>query len=435
MATSADTTQSASTSIEYTVAAPPSVTITTPAAGATYYEGEVVDASYECQEGTDGPGLLLTSEGCEGPIANGAAISTTGAGERHFTVKATSSDGLTEEKTVSYNVAPPPTVTPEAPSSVTHTSATLAGLVNPNDWNVTSCTIEYGVSLPSGESVPCSPSPGSGSSPVRVSGAAGGLTANTKYEYRLIATYAGGPRTSASRSFTTAPIEAPEFGRCVEAGVGHGRFSSSQCTKKGGKHKYEWAPGALNGQVTFSGGAVKLETVFKRSVTCTGVSGEGSYGAFKELTGVRLTFTGCQSAAGETVTGKCSSSGANEGEVQSSTLTATLVWASKASKKVAWDLAPSAESPLLNLQCGTSSVMVDGSVLVPVRANKASIESPLKFKASKGAQKPFEYETSEGGKVKDTLEAMFTGAPAEPIGLTATITQTSKELIEINTTI
>jgi len=74
-------------------------------------------------------------------------------------------------------------------------------------------------------------------------------------------------------------------------------------------------------------------------------------------------------------------------------------------------------------------------VLVPVRANKASSESPLKFKASKGAQKPFEYETSEGGKVKATLEARFAGAPTEPIGLTATITQTSKELIEINTTI
>jgi hypothetical protein len=434
-ATSSDTTQSTSTSINYTVAAPPSVTITTPAAGATYSEGEVVDASYECREGTDGPGLLLTSEGCEGLVPDGAAISTAGAGEHHFTVKATSSDGQTGEKTVSYNVAPPPTVATEAPSSVTHTSATLAGSVNPNGGNVTSCAIEYGVSLPSGKSVPCSPSPGSGSSPVRVSGVVAGLTANTTYEYRLVATYAGGASTSTSRSFTTAPIEAPEFGRCVEVGVGHGRFSGSTCTKEGGKHKYEWAPGALNGQVTFSGGAAKLETVFKRSVTCTGVSGGGSYGAFKELTAVRLTFTGCQSAAGKTVTGKCSSSGAIEGEVQSPTLTATLVWASKASKKVAWDLAPSAEGPLLDMQCGTNSVVVDGSVLVPVRAGKASTESPLKFKASKGAQNPFEYETSEGGKVKDTLEAMFAGAPVEPIGLTAMITQTSKEPIEINTMI
>ncbi len=434
-ATSSDTTQPAvSTSIKYTVAAPPSVTITTPEAAAPYYEGDVVDASYECKEGTDGPGLLLTSEGCEGTVANGAPVSTTGAGEHHFTVKATSSDGQTEEKTVSYNVAPPPTVTTEAPSSVTHTSATLHGSVNPNGGNVTSCTIEYGVSLPSGESVPCSPSPGSGSSPVRVSGAVGGLTANTTYEYRLIATYAGGASKSASRSFTTAAIAAPEFGRCVEVGVGHGRFSSSKCTKEGGKHKYEWMPGAPNGQVTFNGGAVKLETVFKKSVTCTGVSGEGSYGAFKELTGVRLTFTGCQSTAGNTVTSKCLSNGANEGEVQSSTLTATLVWV-KVHKKVAWDLAPSAESPLLDMQCGTSNVVVNGSVLVPAVAGKASTESPLKFKASKGIQKPYEYETSEGGKVKDTLEARFAGAPAEPIGLTAIITQTSKELIEINTTI
>jgi hypothetical protein len=110
-ATSSDTTQSASTSINYTVAMPPSVRITTPASGATYPEGQVVDASYECEEGTGGPGLLLTSEGCEGTVANGTAINTTGAGEHHFTVKATSSDGLNEEETVSYTVVPVPTLT------------------------------------------------------------------------------------------------------------------------------------------------------------------------------------------------------------------------------------------------------------------------------------------------------------------------------------
>ncbi len=93
----------ASTTIHYTVAAAPSAAITSPSAGATYTKGLVVDAGYGCQEGASGPGIST----CTGPVAAGQPIDTSTAGPHTFTVTATSSDGQTVTKTVSYTVASP----------------------------------------------------------------------------------------------------------------------------------------------------------------------------------------------------------------------------------------------------------------------------------------------------------------------------------------
>ncbi len=99
----------------------------------------------------------------------------------------------------------PPSVVTGSVSGVSQSGATLAGSVNPNGGSVSSCVIEYGTSLPSVTSVSCSPSPGGGTSAVSVSALAGGLSADTTYEYRVVATNAGGTSTGSPESFTTLP--------------------------------------------------------------------------------------------------------------------------------------------------------------------------------------------------------------------------------------
>jgi uncharacterized repeat protein (TIGR01451 family) len=96
--------QTNTASISYTVAGAPSAQITTPASGASYNQGQVVDASYTCTDSTDGPGI----SSCSGPVANGAAINTSTAGSHAFTVTATSSDGQSTSQTVDYTVVAVP---------------------------------------------------------------------------------------------------------------------------------------------------------------------------------------------------------------------------------------------------------------------------------------------------------------------------------------
>ena len=90
-ATAADG-QSETQTVNYTVAAPPTVSITAPADGAIYVIGADIAAAYECAEGAFGPGLI-TPDGCIGTVANGASIDTSTPGTHAFTVTATSEDG------------------------------------------------------------------------------------------------------------------------------------------------------------------------------------------------------------------------------------------------------------------------------------------------------------------------------------------------------
>jgi hypothetical protein len=98
----------------------------------------------------------------------------------------------------------PPTVTTGAASSITQTSATLGGSVNPNSLP-TSCRFEYGPSEEYGHSAPCTSSPGNGGSVVEVSAHVEGLEADTTYHYRLVAHNQGGYSYGADQTFETLP--------------------------------------------------------------------------------------------------------------------------------------------------------------------------------------------------------------------------------------
>lgn len=94
--------QTSSSSVPYSVAAPPTIAITAPASGAKYTLDQPVTAAFSCADGTGGPGIAS----CSGSVANGAKLATGTAGTFTFTVTATSGDGQKTTKTVSYTVAP-----------------------------------------------------------------------------------------------------------------------------------------------------------------------------------------------------------------------------------------------------------------------------------------------------------------------------------------
>ena len=76
----------------------PAVTVTAPAANASYTVGQVVNASYSCADG--GSGLAS----CTGTVANGTALDTATAGSKSFTVTGRDVLGNTTVRTVAYTV-------------------------------------------------------------------------------------------------------------------------------------------------------------------------------------------------------------------------------------------------------------------------------------------------------------------------------------------
>lgn len=104
---------SATTTAHYMVVGPPSVSISTPADGATFNPSQVVTASYSCAEFPGGPGIAS----CTGSVANGSPIDMSAIGAHAITVTATSVDGQSASATNHYTVLGAPQVTITSPAS------------------------------------------------------------------------------------------------------------------------------------------------------------------------------------------------------------------------------------------------------------------------------------------------------------------------------
>jgi YVTN family beta-propeller protein len=81
----------------------PTVTIASPADGATYTQGQSVIADYACADEAGGSGIAS----CTGTVADGAAISTAALGAHTFSVTATDEAGHETTLTVTYTVQAP----------------------------------------------------------------------------------------------------------------------------------------------------------------------------------------------------------------------------------------------------------------------------------------------------------------------------------------
>ncbi len=98
---------------------------------------------------------------------------------------------------------PAPAATTLAPTEVTDASATLAGVVDPNDAVLGACSFEYGPAIPYAQVVSCAvlPAPLGGAQDVAAQLA--GLAPNTTYHYRILAASPAGTSAGADQAFTT----------------------------------------------------------------------------------------------------------------------------------------------------------------------------------------------------------------------------------------
>jgi hypothetical protein len=87
---------------------PPTATLTSPANGSTYTQGQSVTALYTCAA----PPAPATLSACTGNVSSGAKVNTSVLGTFTFTVTATASDGSTATATATYTVKPAPAPKP-----------------------------------------------------------------------------------------------------------------------------------------------------------------------------------------------------------------------------------------------------------------------------------------------------------------------------------
>ena len=102
-----------------------------------------------------------------------------------------------------------PSVSTLAAANVADTTATLNGSVNPNGLD-TKTYFEYGPTVSYGSKT-AEVSVGSGASTIETAKAISGLSANTTYHYRIVATNASGTSQGSDRTFTVGwVVQTPE---------------------------------------------------------------------------------------------------------------------------------------------------------------------------------------------------------------------------------
>jgi DNA-binding beta-propeller fold protein YncE len=151
----------------------------------------------------------------------------------HFRAVATNADGTTNGADMTFETPGPPTIVSESATNVLDTVATLNATVIPNGGDTT-CQFQFvndaafqATGYSTATSVPCSPADlGSSFDPQNTSANVIGLTPDTTYHFRAVATSAGGTTTGADKTFHTLVsflLQVSSFG---STGSGAGQFQT-----------------------------------------------------------------------------------------------------------------------------------------------------------------------------------------------------------------
>ncbi len=205
---------------------------------------------------------------------------------------------------------PGPAATTLTPTEVTDAGATLAGAVDPNDAVLGACSFEYGTTVAYTQSIPCSVTPVAVGGIQDVSAPISGLSANTTYHYRVIASSPAGTGAGADETFTTAVSSqvaivhpnpsiagTPAVGRTLTCNPGTPAGTSPHLT-------YAW----LRDQIPIAGAAASTYAIKGQDsghhLQCqvTATDGGGSATAVSGF--VTIPVGGVPASAGETSVGK-----------------------------------------------------------------------------------------------------------------------------------
>ncbi len=270
-------------------AAPPSVSGT--AVGSVTPSGATVSGSvnpnsvattYKVEYGTTAAYGSVTTPVSAGSGAGAVAASVPLTGlvsstTYHARLVAQSTGGTTNGPDLVFTTGDlPPSVSGTAFGSVTPSSATISGDVNPNRA-ATTYRVEYGTTILYGSVTSWTPA-GSGSSASSVGVGLSGLTSSTTYHARLVATSAGGTTNGPDLVFTTDDLPPSVTGTSV------GSITTGGAT----------VSGSVNPNRVATSYSVEYGTTVAYGSQTTAVSaGSGSSGvaASVPLTGLTSTMT------------------------------------------------------------------------------------------------------------------------------------------------